>query len=517
MLRDLHQTVEKHFYLAPVNWLDIEPRIFDGDTPNFANVLTESDYLKARHLLATDRFSLESERLCQTVILILAYRCGLRRSEIKYRLQQDICTADGLLYVSSNHYYRLKTINANRRVPSSLLLDETEQHILHSLSSVAKREHDDGRGRLFNISDAEFAQLCARVTEALQAVTQDASTRLHDCRHSFATHLTWLAVHRPTSLLDVEIKSWCRMEPERFKTLWLVATTGQRANQAHKFMNTLSLAIGHSTPQTTLTHYVHELALLSFESQSSYRARFQMIEQKKLVDWFGISQMNGRKITSRSNYADDISLMQRALSSSWQLETVVQLHRREKPRLLERSKVSSNYDRLLDTLGEFRKLVNSVSETSFQQTLFDVFRGREANVPIDLRLNIGTMTANKHLAKRVRRVLSSSQLVSLLRHCSKLNFASLCDTAEFALSCFNVKHGYFVRESDIEQLKRFEELDLSVVVTDNIVLKTSNVQNTGCSAKLSWQQRDVSDDFFVVSIIICACTRHVVPITGPQS
>lgn len=507
MLRDLHQTVEKHFYLAPVNWLDIEPRIFDGDTPNFANVLTESDYLKARHLLATDRFSQESERLGQTVILILAYRCGLRRSEIKYRLQQDVCTADGLLYVSSNHYYRLKTINANRRVPASLLLDETEQHILQSLSSVAKREHDDARGRLFNISDAEFAQLCARVTEALQAVTQDASTRLHDCRHSFATHLTWLSVHRPTSLLDGEVKSWCRMEPDRFKALWLEATTGQKVNQGHKFMNTLSLAIGHSTPQTTLTHYVHELALLSFESQSSYRARFQMIEQKKLVDWFGISQVNGRKITSRSNFADDISLLQRALSSSWQLETVVQLHRREKARLLERSKVSSNYDRLLETLSEFRQLVNAVSETPFQQTLFDVFRGRESNVPIDLKLNIGTMTANKHLAKRVRRVISSPQLVSLLRHCSKLNFASLKDAAEFALSCFNVKHGYFVTESDIERLKLFESLDLGVFSTQNIVLKTANVKRIGCSAKLRWQQRDVSDDFFVVSILICASSR----------
>jgi hypothetical protein len=436
----------------------------------------------------------------------LAYRLGLRRSEIKYRLQQDIGLADGLLYVFSNHHYRLKTASANRRVPFTLFLDATEQNYLQALSHLAKQEHDHNRGRLFNVSDSEFAQLCARVTEALQAATQDQRVRLHDGRHSFASHLTWFGVIDPTSLLYSEVKSWCRMEPQSFKALWLEVTTGQKANQGHKFMNTLSLVIGHSTAQTTLTHYAHELSLLSLESQSTYKTHFNHMEQKSLVDWFGISQVNGRKITSRSSFSDDISLMQRALSS-WQLHTVMQLQRREKPMLQERLSESVQYDHWLETLQALRHLMHTTQQSPLQQVLFDVFQGREANVPLDLSLDCGAMTANKHLTKRVRRVLASSTLVSLLRHCQKLSITTIREAAESALFSFHVKLGYFVTNAEIGTLNVFKDIGLDVVVEQNIVLKTAKFQRHGCTAHLRWQRRDVTDDFFVLAIIICTSYR----------
>src|SRR5690606_9295900 len=121
----------------------------------------------------------------QASILILSYRFGLRRGEIKSLLQQELNFLNGLLYVQSNHFYRLKTVNANRRIPITLLLDQSEQQVLERLIILAQRVDNKRRGKLFNLSNNEYAQRCARVTESMVAVTEDETVRLHDCRHSF--------------------------------------------------------------------------------------------------------------------------------------------------------------------------------------------------------------------------------------------------------------------------------------------------------------------------------------------
>ncbi len=107
-----------------------------------------------------DPYSDERVRLAQSAIVILAYRCGMRRSEIKYRLHQDVETEDGLFYVYSNKYYRLKTINADHcRIPANLLLNDDERQIIARLVESSKRLDPGPQGRLFNFSDNEYAQM----------------------------------------------------------------------------------------------------------------------------------------------------------------------------------------------------------------------------------------------------------------------------------------------------------------------------------------------------------------------
>lgn len=299
-LRDLHNCIESHFYMASVDWLSIEPNIGKDDGVSFANILTQSEYENAKLLLLNDEYSDEREQTTQASILILAYRCGLRSSEIKFLLQQDLSFLNELLYVQSNHLYRLKTINANRRIPITLLLDESELQALEKLIILAQRIDNKRRGRLFNLSNNEYAQRCARVTESMVAVTEDETMRLHYCRHSFATHLGWVGLAQKNSVLYHQIANWCRQSPELFMQRWLQVTTGKQHDQGYKFLNTVSLAIGHSSPLTTLGHYIHEIGLVSYEYQTLYREKTLGLGNEKIGGLLEVTPSNSRKLASRA-------------------------------------------------------------------------------------------------------------------------------------------------------------------------------------------------------------------------
>ncbi len=79
------------------------------------------------------------------------------------------------------------------------------------------------------------------------------------------------------------------------------------------------MVMGHGTPLTTMSHYVHELSLLNLEYQSQYFETDRLITNKNLGQWLEISETNTRQISSRSELSPHISLMQQIMKSSWQL------------------------------------------------------------------------------------------------------------------------------------------------------------------------------------------------------
>lgn len=420
-LSDLHRCVEKHFYLPEIDWFEIEPNILKNDKKNFGNIVTVSDYEQALDFLLTDPYSDERTRLSQSVILILGYRCGLRRGEIKYRLHRDLELNDGLLYVLTNNHFRLKTINANRRIPACLLLNDTEREIVSKLMTFSKRLDSSPKARVFNVSDSEFAQLCARVTEAIILVTENENARLHDCRHSFATYMCWVGIIPKKSILSLAATSWCRQPPDVFIDNWLLVTTGKSSGQGHKFLDSLAMAMGHGSPLTTLSHYVHELPLLNLEYQSFYSENNRLVTHKNLGGWLDTSEPNTRQISARSDISPHISLMQRIMKTAWQLPQTLPVKEREILGLSERNIVNNQLESWLYWLAKLRVLAfadkHSDSESSLLMSrLFDLFEERPQAAPFNLVSSAGFITASRHIHSRVKHALTGARIISVLKH-----------------------------------------------------------------------------------------------------
>uniref|UniRef100_UPI004048AA36 hypothetical protein n=1 Tax=Rheinheimera sp. TaxID=1869214 RepID=UPI004048AA36 len=507
MLKDLHKCVEKHFYLADVNWYEIEPNIPADSQQRQANVIVQSDYEKALYLLITDPFSNERERVIQAAILIFSYRLGLRRAEIKYRLQREVDSPDNLLYVYSNYLYRLKTVNANRRIPKQLLLNDQEQEIIKSLIIIAKRSHDNSRGRVFNISDPEFAKRCARVTESLVCVTEDNEVRLHDCRHSFATFLCLAGIVQEYSLLYSQVKAWCRQKPEYFKLKWLQTTVGKTQFQAHKYLNTLAIAIGHSTPLTTLTHYVHELDLHHLDMQSMYREHYSHILQQDFAKWLDTQNVNARKIVSRSTNLAQISLMQRIINSSWRLPITLELRERSDMFLSAQKLHHSSYEEWLIKLGDFRKLASAPDpdfnkNNSLMLELFELFRERELKAPIDICTSFGSIRANRHIRSRVMHALSSRDLPEHLEFFAHYEVDELVRLSSVVLDSYYGNNGYFISERKFADIKTFEKFGLIFAAKCKQEVNSRVSKEIGTVGYVMKCKTDISDSLFVAAIII---------------
>lgn len=508
MLRDLHRSVEKHFYLAQVSWIEIEPNINGEESQPFANIITEADYQRVLQLLLEDPYATERERLIQVAILVLSYRTGLRRSEIKFRLLQDLNTDDGLLYVSSNHFYRLKTINANRRIPKVLLLNTQESFILQSLLDIAKREYDYTRGRVFHLSDSSFAQYCARVTEALIATTEDPTTRLYDCRHSFASHLCWLAVCKTHSLLYPEVSAWCRQEPQEFMAKWLEITTGNTQQwQGYKFLNTVSLAIGHSTPLTTVAHYVHEMSLFQLEQQTIYRDQAGHVDQKSYATWLDTPDVLGRKIVSRSPYLASVTLMKRTLTNRWKIPKELLLQSRQDTQLSQRNPRACIYEQWLLSLSEFRKLVLSEDTDKFidhpmMERLFALLRNQEVNAPFDLITHDGEIRANRHLQRRVKKAVTSVMIPMLLQHLAGRDETQLQTAAALVIRAYQGHLGFFFTTSKLESVKHITGLGLRYSKQAQHELRKGFLTEKGEVGHFFREQIQMSDVLFVACLVI---------------
>ncbi|WP_445424820.1 hypothetical protein [Alishewanella sp. HL-SH06] len=511
MLSDLHRCVEKHFYLPEINWFEIEPNILKKDEKRYGNILTTSDYEQILVLLRNDPYSDERTRLYQAVIFILAYRCGLRRSEIKNRLHRDLESADGLLYVFTNKHYRLKTINANRRIPATLLLNQTERDIISQLLAFSKRLDSSPKGRVFNVSDSEFAHLCSRVTEAIVTATENDNARLHDCRHSFATYMCWVGIIPEKSQLSLAVTSWCRQPPEVFLKNWMLVTTGKSSAQGHKFMATLALAMGHGSPLTTLSHYVHELPLLNLEYQCYYAENNRFVTHKNLGGWLDTSDQNTRQISVRSEISTPISLMQRIMKTAWRLPESILLTPRTLKALPEKDLRKSHLECWLEKLADFRALALADEDDldpsqPLMNRLYELFENRQHAAPLLLMSPEGKIKPNSHIRSRVRRVLTGRKIITVLTYLAECDISpEQCRVAlDTLIEAYMGNRNFFMTNKKLAALGSFEQLGLIIIPLATGVRKTGKSIKNGAFYRCQLKSVDISDEMYVSCVILSA-------------
>ena len=230
-----------------------------------ANPITLEDYTRALAQTAvfwSQRRDIPQRRIAR-LLLILGFRCGLRRLEALHLRIEDIRPGPRAeIWIRPNAMRRLKSRNAVRRIPIFALMDDTEVKELmcwreERMNQIAPHSE----GYLFcaphHALDPMPQTILEDVNKILQHATGDPSMHYHQLRHSFASW-TWLR------LMLADMDPLPDLFPELSLTkAWLAESSALRDNlyshvgPTRKHTYFVAQLLGHGNPATSMEHYIH--------------------------------------------------------------------------------------------------------------------------------------------------------------------------------------------------------------------------------------------------------------------
>lgn len=496
ILRDFHGVVTQKVYLPDIDWAEMG---ISTKINNFrvSELCSEQDYQLAFELLANDPFASDTERLIQTGILILAARFGLRRREIFYMLRVDLDFKHKLIAVLTNQYYRVKTPAGNRRIPLDLLINESELEILNSLQQISEKLDPADRARLFPVGDRELLTRINRVLEALKLSTNNPAFRLYDCRHTFISQLVLAGLVRDSGKLYALSATWLRQPPQDFRRRWLNRTAGVTAFQ-NKFLHTIALAAGHTTPRTTLNRYSHVLEWVSYEYQmASLYPKHELVEVLKLAH---LNNYSARKFLDRTENTLALSAVQKLISKKDSLPQLVTVQR-ENVRLSDKTKMLSNdiFDGGLNIIHALRKMMSGKNDDYFE--VVDFLLGHQPFLIfpfINLYNKNVKIEEDKRLHKKIFKALHNQKITDLLRIFSQqpsdFNKFSLLLKAGFTGS------GYIFDNVTLNDvITTAEKFGISVQVSGETIARTGRVVRRGKGVVFEKNQKNINYELWAVS------------------
>lgn len=259
--RDLHYQTRHLYPLPHLRWHQIEPSLADDKTIiNNANIVTMQDYDLTLEYIQHDQLLTATQKAYYQLTLILMMRLGLRPHEV-WGLEYSDFTQNGeYLYIHSNAIRRLKTCAANRQVPVTLFLNDSEKKLLDTWTGSAQKRGTNKRIFYFIHQDHEEEQhRCQHyLTRCLKQISKDATLTLYHARHSFATHLYWLLQPQTTpSMITPQLRRWSRHQDLlKFREELMLHLVGN-INEPQKVFFALAKMIGHRHPSTTFSSYIH--------------------------------------------------------------------------------------------------------------------------------------------------------------------------------------------------------------------------------------------------------------------
>ncbi|WP_215842600.1 tyrosine-type recombinase/integrase [Acidithiobacillus montserratensis] len=289
-IREWHQFLVETQGAAALSLQDLGG--FQMDVIPDAHGISESEFHQLKTALQEGRHALHHQQLPDllTLVVILGYRCGLRRMEV-LRLRISDCHLEGQarLLIRPFSERRLKTRHATRALPLHVLLEDGELALLRQW--VAYRGESgavSGEDYLFvlpEIGHNPIAQETAmsRIHEDLRWVTGDAQLHFHHLRHSFANQLLWklmLADMDPQYLPEPYRKE--QASARRFRQALLGVDHVNR-----KQLYAVAALLGHSSPEISLNHYLHNLDLILGLS-----VRAQVAQARNVQNW--LKALKGR-------------------------------------------------------------------------------------------------------------------------------------------------------------------------------------------------------------------------------
>lgn len=229
-----------------------------------ANFMTVDEYKRALAWLSGPYgFSNRYLRDASRVVLILGYRCGLRRAEAAYLRLSDFDAAE-FLHVRPWLLRKLKTANAVRDLPlRDMMPDDELGEVMAFIASARDRVGFSLEDVLLFSRESrprvliDFERVIGKVHCAMRTV--DPSLHYHSLRHSCANNLLlrlWPSLHPMARVIF-------RNHPEA------IASLGDSDGLRQRLFGTLdikgsdlqgiALLLGHGSATVSLGHYIHVL------------------------------------------------------------------------------------------------------------------------------------------------------------------------------------------------------------------------------------------------------------------
>lgn len=222
------------------------------------------------------------------VLVILGFRCGLRREEAR-KIKIDDALFGGIpeLLIRCSEDRTLKSDNALRRALLAILLEPEELELIEQwLESRTRKKCQPGEflfgGETEGLKVVP-ATIFDTINEIMRRVTGDPNITFHHLRHSFATwgflRLMYSVVRPLPGLLFVpsETRAWLEdgwtFRPERLYR-------HNRPTRKHAYL--IARFMGHGSPATTIGSYIHCLdwllasALAQSKRMSPDEAKIEM-------------------------------------------------------------------------------------------------------------------------------------------------------------------------------------------------------------------------------------------------
>lgn len=294
MLDRFQKYLENHHYVDAIDSREVFG-IQNSPLPVDANILLVDEYLNVLQTLkGIDELDLSPDmNVIIRLMFILGYRCGLRQSEgLKLRVEDIQGDENCYLIIRPHQYRRLKTNNAKRYFELRHFLSHDELLLFKNWlkkrrSELANKESESPfffscLSKGYTCVDADL--VFPVIHNVMRSVCKDESLRYHNLRHSFAT-LTLLKLLKdefcqlPIFEHHPETQSWLA-DNVAFKQYLFASQEPTR-----KHLYTLSLLMGHASPETTLEHYIH---CMDYVARSAIEKRI-MPTKEMLVDASGQS------------------------------------------------------------------------------------------------------------------------------------------------------------------------------------------------------------------------------------
>jgi len=290
-----------------------------------AEILTPAEYARAMSMLddEPDRRLAEARQ----VALILGYRCGLRRGEIRRLLLRDLqglyepALAFPTLVVRGNRFGSTKTSNANRVLSLWALLTEAELDLVRrwyrrrTLEQTSKK-----RNQLFlcELHQPNFLMpskaLIEPVQDAMRIASGTPGLSFHNLRHSCATfNALRLMESYPGELFPVE---WaCSDDGEIIMPHWgenwyAVLCGEEQYVPAIDKLQYLSCLMGHASPGQTTRVYTHLLDVAV--GLMRWSVPMNALSDSRQIELLGFTRANFDQLRKRRGLKKGSTLVQLA-------------------------------------------------------------------------------------------------------------------------------------------------------------------------------------------------------------
>lgn len=241
-------------------------------------------------------------------VMVMGYRCGMRRNEILYLRKSDLAIESRRKFLPRDQWEiivrphskrALKSSSAYRRIPIGILATGRELNWIEELyraSSTVDIEddsvwnHESVRYLCLHQSEEEGdwhispGQVFDPITWLMAAVTGDKATRFHHLRHSFATINFWRWMHPAVTETSLFADRFEEEGIDAIKQRRIILGLRTGVEPSKKVLHALSMMIGHAEPKMTLCHYIHSANILLYERLRQALPLFEPRDMARLLE-----------------------------------------------------------------------------------------------------------------------------------------------------------------------------------------------------------------------------------------